>query len=142
MKTIWNFALPKLAVATLLAIGLSTGVANAQIQTGKFSLPYEAHWGLAMLPAGNYTFTVEGIGRDAKIHIFHGAETVAYMLNLGYENRPCEKVVLTIVRTSAGNYVRDLALPGIQQVLHYSAPKPESGERQELARARASQGTK
>jgi hypothetical protein len=143
MKTIRNFALPKFAVAALLAFGLNTGIASAQIQTGTFSLPFEAHWGLATLAAGDYSFTVEGIGREAKIHIFHGAETVAYMLNQGYENRQCEKVVLTVVRTSTGNFVRDLALPGLEQVLHFSAPKPERGAvEQVVARLPSAHGSR
>jgi len=65
-----------LLAATLLTTCLFTGSANAQLSPfkGKFTLPYETHWGQAVLPAGDYTLSLAATGvvpemiaiRDAK----------------------------------------------------------------------------
>lgn len=49
-----------LFAATLLATILFAGSANAQSPfKGKFTLQHETRWGLAVLPAGNYTLTFD-----------------------------------------------------------------------------------
>jgi hypothetical protein len=63
-----------LFAAVLLATSLFAGTAGAQAGfQGKFNLPFEAHWGKAVLPAGDYVIScsVDTIGgmltiRDAK----------------------------------------------------------------------------
>jgi len=55
MKTVGRYIFDSLALA-LLAGCIGAGPANAQQGTGKFSLPFEAHWnGITLLP-GNYSF--------------------------------------------------------------------------------------
>jgi|SRR5579863_4419649 len=127
MKSIRSFTLLNLAIGSLLAICFNSGLASAQTMAGKFTLPYEAHWGLATLPAGTYSFTVEGIGREAKVRVLHGAETVAYMLNQGFDKTPSRSISLTIARNNSGKFVRDLSLPEIGQVFHFAPPKGERG---------------
>jgi hypothetical protein len=137
MKSIRSFTLLNLAMGSLLAICFNSGLASAQTMAGKFTLPFEAHWGLATLPAGTYSFTVEGIGREAKVRVLHGAETVAYMLNKGFDTTPSRSISLTIARNSAGKFVRDLSLPEIGQIFHFAPPKGEPGStvgEQEIAR--------
>ena len=46
MKTV------KMLAILTLAICASTAAENAQTVTGRFTLPYEVHWGTATLPAG------------------------------------------------------------------------------------------
>ncbi|MGH9715628.1 MAG: hypothetical protein ACRD4R_02710 [Candidatus Acidiferrales bacterium] len=47
-----------LLTAVLLASCVFASVAHGQGEVrGKFTLPYTAHWGLAVLPAGNYVLT-------------------------------------------------------------------------------------
>lgn len=48
-----------LLAVTLGATLLFASAANAQFSTveGRFTLPYEAHWGHAVLPPGNYQLT-------------------------------------------------------------------------------------
>jgi hypothetical protein len=59
MKSMRNFTLLKLAMGSLLAICFNAGYANAQTVAGKFTLPFEARWGQATLPAGDYSFRLE-----------------------------------------------------------------------------------
>jgi hypothetical protein len=51
----------KLGVAAAIAICLSVGSASAQSLRGTFTLPYEVHWGVAVLPAGSYTITFDSL---------------------------------------------------------------------------------
>jgi hypothetical protein len=56
-----------LAVAVILAAGLFAGSARAQSPSlfhGTFTLPYSAHWGKAMLPAGHYELSVAEQGES------------------------------------------------------------------------------
>ena len=41
-----------------LVVLLVPGFASAQELTGKFTLPFEAHWGQAVLTGGEYTFVI------------------------------------------------------------------------------------
>jgi hypothetical protein len=42
-----------------LPLSLSSGLAKAQTAyEAKFTLPFEAHWGIAVLPAGDYTISL------------------------------------------------------------------------------------
>jgi hypothetical protein len=145
MKSIRSFTLLHLAMGALAAICLNSGLADAQTISGRFTLPFEVSWGQATLPAGDYSFAVEGIGREAKVRVYRGADSVAYLINYGFETKPSQAVALTVVRSSAGNFVRDLSLPEIGQVFHYAAPKaaPESARgKPEVARIPVTSGTK
>jgi hypothetical protein len=134
MKSIRSFTLLNLAVGSLLAICFNSGLASAQTLAGTFSLPFEAHWGLATLPAGEYSFKVDGVGREAQVRVFRGADTVVTLLNQGFDTTQPHEVTLTVVRNSAGNFVSDLSLPAIGQVFHYATPKAGRGSPQEIAR--------
>ena len=133
MKSIRSFTLLNLAVGSLLAICFNSGLASAQTLEGSFTLPFEAHWGLATLPAGDYSFKVDGVGRDAKVRVFRGDDTVVSLVNQGFDTAQSHDVSLTVVQNSAGNFVRDLSLPVIGQVFHYATRKAGRGSEQEIA---------
>jgi len=132
MKSMRKFTL-KLAMGSLLAICFNAGVANAQTVAGKFTLPFETHWGQATLPAGNYSFWMER-GAVAKVQIFRAGKAVGVVVDRGYSTEASGAMSLTVVRTSAGNTVRDLNVPQIGKVLHYAPNKPRrnsgAGERE------------
>ena len=52
LKSVYSFA------ALALALGLSPSLAKAQAYHGRFTLPFEAQWGTAVLAPGDYTFEV------------------------------------------------------------------------------------
>ncbi len=60
MKAIQSFSALKTLILALLVVGLSPGLVHAQEPlTQKFTLPYEVHWGTTVLPAGDYSLTLE-----------------------------------------------------------------------------------
>jgi hypothetical protein len=119
MKSIWNFALLKLAVGSLAALSFNAGLANAQNLAGRFTLPFEAHWGLATLPAGDYSFVLEGTSSGNRVQVFRGAQNVAFVMNQSYDPNSSGGMSLTVIRNSDGYTVRDLNVPEIGKVLHY-----------------------
>jgi hypothetical protein len=135
MKSTRNFTLLKLAMGSLLAICFNAGVANAQTVVGKFTLPFETHWGQATLPAGDYSFWMER-GPGAMVQIFRAAKGAGIVMDLGYDyvTDPTGPMSLTVVRNRAGNTVRALNLPPIGKILHYAPNKPArssaAGERE------------
>jgi len=79
-----------LFVAAMLAASLGAVGAHAQAayadsgHAARFTLPYEVHWGKAVLPAGEYSISVRSTGlpalvrsRDGKNLIFTPAPVVA-----------------------------------------------------------------
>jgi len=59
-----------LLATVLLATCLSASSARAQSTfEGKFTLPYEAHWGQAVLPAGDYLLSITTTGNPAMVVI-------------------------------------------------------------------------
>ena len=51
-----SFRAVKLAVLALVAACLGAGLASAQEVKGRFELPFEVHWGTAVLARGAYSF--------------------------------------------------------------------------------------
>ena len=54
-----NLTSVKLVLLALLATVVSAGVLSAEDFAGKFTLPFEARWGMAVLPAGDYEFRLD-----------------------------------------------------------------------------------
>jgi len=53
-----------------LALGALAASGNAQnVYQGKFTLPFETHWGSATLPAGDYTFTLPSNTAPYRLYI-------------------------------------------------------------------------
>jgi len=61
MKKTRNFRLARftlLLLAGSLCVGRLTAQAGEAVSAGKFTLPFEVRWGQAILPAGDYTYTL------------------------------------------------------------------------------------
>ncbi len=62
------------------ALGIGASLANAQGNyKGTFNLPVEAHWGLAVLPAGQYTVSIDPVYMPSVIQV-RGEGQVATVL--------------------------------------------------------------
>lgn len=107
----------------LVCAGLSS--AQSSPYAGKFTLPFEARWGLATLPAGDYRLTMDSVNGPA--HIFRGTKGVALIPSQGWSSVSAGRDALTIVRDRNGNTVRDLSLPQMGVALHYAPRKAKSG---------------
>jgi hypothetical protein len=61
--------LTKFGVAALALGALATSGKAQNACQGKFTLPFETHWGGATLPAGDYTFTLESASSPYTLYI-------------------------------------------------------------------------
>jgi hypothetical protein len=67
MKSTFNRILA-IAALGLIAVCASAGTASAQdVYKGKFTLPADARWDNATLPAGEYTFTLKSVALPTRI---------------------------------------------------------------------------
>src|ERR1700686_3990764 len=69
--------LSALAIVVLASVTLP---AKAQNSRGKFTRPFEAHWGIADLQPGHYTVWTDSVGAGPVIHVAGANGTTATIL--------------------------------------------------------------
>ena len=124
MKTSRSYTTVRNLAFALAGAMVFAGFASAQSASGKFTLPFEARWGMATLPAGDYKFTMDSVNSPAIIEVYRGTKAVALVLTSHWSVVSAGPAALTIVRTGDGNTVRDLSLPRIGVALQYASHKP------------------
>jgi len=120
-------------ILALASVCLFAGIASAQAPAakGQFTLPFEAKWGGATLPAGDYTFTLDSTALPAIVRVETGDRYVALVMTQGAEKTDSSKASELIVTRSGGQArIRVLHLAQWETDFEYSAPK---SERQEMA---------
>jgi hypothetical protein len=102
----------KVGVAAL-ALGALATSGNAQnAYQGKFTLPFETHWGSSTLPAGDYTFAMSSAGSRYTLYI-RGAQVNAIIM-------PASADDITVSHHAQLNLV-DIA--DVQTVQTFDAPE-------------------
>jgi hypothetical protein len=105
----------------VLAACLNPGRASAQVFQGKFTLPFAARWGQATLPAGDYSFTLDGASGVSMLRVYRGRSGVAMIMAQDQNQNYSGRAELTVVRGT----VRTLNLPTIGVVLEYAPHHPK-----------------
>lgn len=120
METNRKLSVVRLLVLGALVAGFNAKPASAQIFQGKFSLPFTARWGLATLPAGDYSLTLDKDTMDGKVAVYRGTHCVALIPTsaVNYTTSDRSKIVLE------DGSVRQLSLSQIGVMLKYPAPNP------------------
>jgi hypothetical protein len=134
MNTNRSLKLVKFAVLALLTACMGASLANAQTVAGRFNLPFQVRWGQAVLPPGNYSFTLS-TGTAPLFVIVRGDDHTGSIIAspiLGDDFSG--KSALIVERNGGRGTVRALRLPDAGLVIYYPAPK---AERQVLAQAPA-----
>jgi len=80
MNAIRNFRFFGLLALALLAMSLAPVSASAQAYRGKFTLPFSARWGGLVLPAGDYTFSVDTLSPAGMIAVQHDGKTLGSLM--------------------------------------------------------------
>jgi len=135
MKRIRSFTLSSLVLA-LITSCLGAGMAKAQEWQGKFTLPFEARWGQASLPAGDYSFTVDQTAAAAVITLSSGQKTVALIHAQGHDLKTMDSSSLIIANGRGMNTVRELKLGDLGVVLYFppSHPRQTAAEEKQMAK--------
>jgi hypothetical protein len=114
-------SLIRFAGLALLAACFVAGHANAQVFQGKFTLPFQARWGQATLPAGDYSLTLDSVDMKSTLRLFRGRNAVGMILAQSYYKTDSGHAELTVEQGS----VRSLRLPELGIVLQYAPQRPK-----------------
>jgi hypothetical protein len=129
-KSIRNFAYA--AVLTLSALSFSPSLASAQDEGGSFRLSHEVRWQNAVVPAGEYRFTLQPLGPSMMLRLTRLTGTPAsFMLMVNdreEEARASNQSLLVISSKSGVSYVSSMSLPEFEVTLRFAPPAAASKE--------------
>jgi len=124
------FTLIRMVFLALLAMVVSAGLLSAEDFAGKFTLPFEAKWGQATLPAGDYSFRLN-TARSPYTVTVRGQDKAAMIMSEGTSTKGAsDRSELVVVRRGRTGTIRALHLNEVGLTFFYVTPK---GERQLLA---------
>jgi len=123
MKSIRKFALTSLFTVSTLSLFISP--ASAETARAHFRLTHEVHWQNAILPAGEYSFSMgeEGPSEMLTIHKLSG-EWTSYILMVQdvTPSKSADLSRLVLVSRPAGSFVERVELPEFGVTLHFKVP--------------------
>jgi hypothetical protein len=117
MRTNPKFTVLRLLVLGVLAAGLNAMPASAQTFRGKFTLSSATRWGQVVLPAGDYSFTVDK-ELDNEVTVFRGTQSVARIKSVSMSHIKSGPSGMVLHYGAVG----ELSLPEIGVSLHYPTP--------------------
>jgi hypothetical protein len=104
-----------------LALCFSAGLGKAQsAYQGKFTLPFEARWQNAVLPAGNYTIRMHSATAPYTMFVRGGGKSVMILGVSGNEKTISQKSALTLIRVGERYIVHSLEAGQIGLDITYS----------------------
>ena len=117
----------KLAALAVIAIGfgMSLPVSHAgSVARAKFKLPFDSSLGKVALPTGDYELSVDHLGMNGAVHIYHGTQTVATLLAQSFSSYDTqgEKPTLVFVRHDGKTALRALRFPQ-RGTFYFALPK-------------------
>jgi hypothetical protein len=116
-------------VLTVASAFIFAGIASAQVCKGQFTLPFDARWGRATLPAGDYSFTLNSAGQPSIVKIEQGNRNIALVMAQSATASDASRESELIVTRSGGSArIRVLHLAELGEDLRYAAPKAEGRE--------------
>jgi len=133
MKSIRKFAYA--AALTLSALNFAPNLASAQDEGGTFTMPHQVHWQNAIVPAGDYKFTLQSMGPSEmlKLRKISGAPASFMLLvndtTAAHDSAPAG---LTINSKLGESYVSAMNLPLFEVTLHFAAPANPAKEMAEM----------
>ena len=129
MKSTFNRILTIVAIALIAACVSATPAAAQGVFHGNFTLPNDVRWGDAMLPAGDYTFSLQSSGLPAQI-ILRGPNGGAFIVTSATNRRDSgDSSNLTVERRGGTRFVSEMYLADLQLHLRYQAPALPKNER-------------
>lgn len=126
MKSIRNLKLAMKVGLMALALCLTASQGKAQgTYTGNFTLPFEARWGSAVLPPGDYTISMDtDLIHATNYLVVRGAGKSAMILDSVLEEKEISNhSQLTVVKTAAGYAVQTLDAGEAGLTLSYPVPE-------------------
>jgi hypothetical protein len=131
----------KVGVAAL-ALGAFATSGNAQtVYQGKFTLPFETHWGSATLPAGDYTFTMASASSPYTLYIHGQAANAIIQASAADAKVVSGHAQLNLVDIADVQNVETFEAPELGLTFSYSTPTQKHMGRKEAHQKMAPQTT-
>ena len=126
MKLVRKFSFVKALLLSLGTLVLSTGMAHAQSLAGKFTLPTEVRWKTVQLPAGNYTFSVQGSGASSLLVVrsVDNRHAAMFLPASVTQTALTNSDSLQLIRQGEDMFVTSFEMGSIGLVFHYTTPAP------------------
>ena len=126
--------------AAALALGALATNGNAQnIYRGKFTLPFQTHWGSATLPAGDYTFAMSSAGPVYRFYIRGEKVDAIIMASAADEKVVSGHAQLNLVDIADVQNVETFEAPELGLVFSYLTPSQKHMGRKEAHQKMAPQ---
>ncbi len=126
LKLAQKLKLVKHIALVALILCFSAGVGKAQdAYKGKFTLPFEAHWGSAVLPAGDYTISIPSATAPYLLYIRGEGKTAIILANGADTKAVSDHSQLTLVNTGGKHAIRMLEAGQLGLTFDYAVPKAE-----------------
>lgn len=125
MKSIRRFSLLKVLVLAIAIMGASAIPAHAQRTTGTFSLAHKVRWAEAVLPAGNYEFSLDSQNWPVRVTVRQlGGSMVAMLMAQEISDEKLGDSSILILHEDGGEaIVSVLRLQSIGMALQFAHPK-------------------
>jgi hypothetical protein len=131
-KTMRHASVVKLFTVVLLATCAFAAAANAQTLAVKFTLPFEVQWGRNVLPAGEYSISMDSSANVALVRSANGNTVGFTPIPITATSHSGNTALFVMVRGNE-RLVRSLNLPARGISLVY--PPTTSAQREMLANA-------
>lgn len=125
-----NLSISRLMMVSAFAAAFHLSASTAGAQTVKFDLPFEAHWGSTVLPAGNYTLSTLYSPSSTKIYYLHSSagNRMAVPTIVDTKDASGSRSCLRLVRINGQYYVREYVSPTSGVALEYATPQNNGRE--------------
>ena len=109
--------------AAALALGALATSGNAQnAYQGKFTLPFETHWGGATLPAGDYTFALPSNSAPYRLYIQGQGVSAIIQATTADQGVVSERPQLNLLDNAVGYTVQTFDAPELGVTFSYLTP--------------------
>jgi hypothetical protein len=124
MKFLRNSISGFLIAAAIVLLASAPGLQARPGAGGSFTLPFDARWGKANLPSGDYTFSVEELTFEGAVFIAQGSQTIAVVRPQEFNEREdqSKKPELICLRHDGKVTIRALRLPNVG-TFYFALPK-------------------
>jgi hypothetical protein len=142
LEMIWARHLKLIAKIGVAALALGALATNGNAQyayKGKFTLPFETHWGTATLPAGDYTFVMSSASSDYRLYV-RGEKVNAIIMATSTDDRGVsDHAQLNLVDVANVQTVQTFDAPELGKTFVYSTPTQKHMGRKEAHQKTAPQ---
>jgi hypothetical protein len=127
MKSIYSITFLKIVALTIAVVAVSVCPAHAQATEGKFTLAHDVHWGNTIVPAGDYSFTINssnsyGIPSLLTLRKSNGKVIAMISPTASSKTHYSENAELVLTREGEERFVSSLYLGELGIVLNYPQP--------------------